>query len=499
MINYCPTPTATRLHADRESLVRALLGPVGSGKSVAMVSEILWVGMNQAAHPITKKRRTAWAVCRNVYNELVRSTIKTMREWIPPAPYSNITMAPPPTGTIKFDLPDGTRVEIDLMFFALDQEGAEGKLRSCEYTGFWFNEAQFLDPEIFRVLVQRTGRFPRKEEDANGNVIFSGATWRGGLIDFNAQDKDHWLYKTFVEEKPPEYMLYTQPPALLEIDDPSFDAGKGGAANKVWVPNPSAENIKSHATPANKDDGYNYYRAQLIGATRDKILRDVCGIWADSKSGHAVFGASFSRDAHVSKEALVFDPSLPLLGGIDFGLRPAMVLGQIDRMGRLNILDAIYPDTDSGTSTEELVDDYIMPLIVNKYTSPHLGPPKTQLWGDPYGKGRSNIDKRSPYIYLASRGLFAKPVTSNDFLPRKEAVEKFLQKRNGFCMDKSLTWLIKAISSDYRYGKTHLGLTTEPLKTKPSDIADALQYLCHGLLHSSDDNKAAPPSKRKRY
>ena len=80
-IRYEAEPTAKRFHASR-AFVRGLRGPIGSGKSVACVAELLRLAVQQApdAQGIRPSR---WAIVRNTYPELRTTTIKTFVDWIP--------------------------------------------------------------------------------------------------------------------------------------------------------------------------------------------------------------------------------------------------------------------------------------------------------------------------------------------------------------------------------------------------------------------------------
>lgn len=70
-----------RFHAD-DSFVRGIMGPIGSGKSVACVIEIISRALRQAPNQ-DGVRRTRWAVIRNTYPELTSTTIKTWMDWLP--------------------------------------------------------------------------------------------------------------------------------------------------------------------------------------------------------------------------------------------------------------------------------------------------------------------------------------------------------------------------------------------------------------------------------
>ena len=80
-IVYEPSPTGKMFHRSN-AFVRGLMGPVGSGKSVCCVMELLRRAMEQEADE-SGVRRTRWAIIRNTYPELKATTIKTFQAWIP--------------------------------------------------------------------------------------------------------------------------------------------------------------------------------------------------------------------------------------------------------------------------------------------------------------------------------------------------------------------------------------------------------------------------------
>src|SRR4249920_1237435 len=79
-VTYIPTATALRFHNDN-SLVRAVMGPVGSGKSSMAAMEIVLRAFNQNVYRGVRNSR--WLAVRNTYNELKTTTIRTLMHWMP--------------------------------------------------------------------------------------------------------------------------------------------------------------------------------------------------------------------------------------------------------------------------------------------------------------------------------------------------------------------------------------------------------------------------------
>ena len=132
-----PGPQAGLFHA-HDGFVRGLMGPVGSGKSSSCCVEIVARALRQEPY-YDGVRRSRWAVIRNTYPELKSTTIKTWETWFP-SNVAPIKWDTPITSTMIIDdLGDGTSLELEVLFLAIDKASEKGKLRSLELTGGWSN------------------------------------------------------------------------------------------------------------------------------------------------------------------------------------------------------------------------------------------------------------------------------------------------------------------------------------------------------------------------
>jgi len=107
-------------------------GPLGSGKTKCAVFKCL-KALTEQRPDAAGVRRSRVGVIRNTYPELVATTIAEFRECIHPV-MGKITMGHPPTCDLKFALPDGTTVEAEIIFLALDREDDVRKLRGLQLT-----------------------------------------------------------------------------------------------------------------------------------------------------------------------------------------------------------------------------------------------------------------------------------------------------------------------------------------------------------------------------
>lgn len=451
-----------------------MLGPVGGGKTVTCIMDIIAKGITQ--EPYKGVRQTRWAVVRQTYPELKNTTLKTFQAWVPDS-MCHVNMQPPFSGMLKQELPDGTRVECEIIFIALDQPDDVKKLKSIEFTGIYINEVRYCDETIFITCKERIGRFPQMKPDEG----FMGATWSGIIADTNAWSTTHWLYEMFDKGSTPEgHTLYEQPPAIY-WEKTSKDIGK-------WIVNPDAENLRYLPV--------NYYERQLIGG-KDDILRVELGLERGiSRQGKPVF-PQFSEKLHVATKPLTPRRGLPLILGFDWELHPACVIAQLQPGGLLPVFEAIHANDES---FEEFLGSYIIPILQKKYMGYKL-----QGVGDPSAR-RSGIDKRTPYILLHDAGIKCVPALTNKFLARKESVDWFLD-RHKLQLDPSLVVMREAFAGIYHYqelqGQTHKGMfKEEPVKSHPySDVMDCMQYISHYVKHGGYGvvKPATAPQQEKKF
>lgn len=443
---YNAEPTLAKFHLSK-SPVKYVEGPWGSGKSTGCVFEILMRAMRQ--QPKNGVRRSRWAIVRNTYPELKSTTIKTFQRWVPQNVAPVVYTVPIQCKFVQ-KLADGTVMDLEVVFMALDGPEDAAKLLSLEVTGFYVNEAREIIWEVFEPLIGRKGRYPETEKDAEGNVTY-GPTEPGVILDSNAPRTSHWLYEKFHTGKTPEgWELFQQPPAVY------FDV-----ATDQWVVNPDAENL-SHLP-----DGY--YQEQLALGEEHIRVNLACEPGMTRK-GKPIF-SKYSDVKHVAKEVLLPKRGTSILLGVDFGLTPAVIVAQLNYKG-LVLLDEL-PATDE--SLEDFLDDYVLPLLRSKYQGYSV-----VACGDPTGGGRSAINKMTSIMVMMGRGIKTVPAVTNDFTKRKEAVDWFLGRDEGFVVSPHLTFTREAMGAGYVYKevRNNSGQVLDKAdKNEYSHIADAIQYL----------------------
>lgn len=449
VMTYTAEPTLALFHNDN-SFFKYIEGPFGSGKSSGCIMEILMRAFRQQPDK-NRVRRSRWAVIRQTYPELKTTTIKTYQNWIPDS-IAPVVYSIPAVSKFQQNLSDGTRVELEVVFLALDGPEDVKKLLSFELTGAYLNEAREQSLEIIENLTGRIPRYPETIKDENGVTIF-GPTEPGIIADSNPPRTTHWLYTKFETGAVPEgWKKFKQPPAVYKDSE-----------TEEWKLNPDAENL-SHLA-----DGY--YKQQLAAGGDDFIRVNLAGEFGMSRKGKPVFG-KFSEHKHVAKNILLPERGYPVIIGIDFGLTPASVLMQMTNRG-VRILDEL-PASDE--MLEDYIAEYISPLLTSKYQGFSI-----VASGDPAGKNRSRLDKRSDFDLLRRANIKAFPAHTNDPIQRIGAVNWFLTREGGFLVSPHLTHLREAMGGGYVFkeSKNTAGqILDTPDKNEFSHICDGLQYGC---------------------
>lgn len=469
-INYQATPTCSKFHAD-DSFVRGLRGPVGSGKSVACVIEMLQRACRQEPNGF-KERKTRWAIIRNTFPELKTTAIKTFEDWIPgkicPIKYDS-----PIRGNLTLPLPDKTTVKAEFLFLALDKPKDVQKLLSLELTGAWANEARELDKTVIDGLTMRVGRYPSMRD--------GGCTWSGIIMDTNPPDDDHWWYDFECIETPDKWRFFAQPPAILKIGDRYVP-------NRGQGQHPIAENVEHHSK------GYDYYMDMIAGKDPNWIASYCMNQFATLVDGRPIYEHQFNEVMHVSTDELWPQKGLPVYIGFDFGLTPSAIFGQINTIGQLRIIDELVSES---MGIDTFVRETVMPLIKNKYRDNEL-----IVVGDPAGVSRSDTDERTAFDVLNAYGMDAIPATSNNPARRWEAVRSFLTRlvdggKPAFLLNRSCKSLRKGFLSGYRFKRLQVSgeekYSERADKNKFSHPHDALQYLCLAVISEQDEPMVSGP------
>lgn len=450
---YTAEPTAALFHAD-DSFVRGIMGPIGSGKSVACVQEVIHRAAQQKPNE-RGERKTRWAVIRNTYPELTSTTIKTWADWLPSS-VCPIIYSSPITGKFRVPLGDGTRIDCEVLFLALDLPKDVKKLLSLELTGAWVNEARELDKSIIDTVTSRVGRYPAKMD--------GGPSWSGVIMDTNPPDDTHWWYKLAEEDQPEGWTFFRQPGALIERD------GK-------YHENPAAENVEHQPL------GVQYWLRQVPGKSNEWIKVYIIGDYGAVIDGKPVYAEAWSDTLHVAEVQHI--ERHEVFVGWDWGLTPAAIFLQISPRGRIQILDEVIGDN---IGARQFAEGFVMPLLKSKYKDSRI----THI-GDPAGKQRGQADERSVFEELLRLGIRVTPSPSNIPLRRWEAVRYYLsQLKDGkpaFALSPACKILRKGFNGGYRFRRMQVSgdakYSEVAEKNMYSHCHDALGYVCEHLRNAN--------------
>lgn len=481
LIEYSPGITAEKFHNDDKSVVRSIMGPIGSGKSVACVIEIFERARTQTPSA-DGTRRSRWGVIRNTFPELRSTTIKTWEEWIPPQ-ICRIKYDSPITGRMFTRLPDQTILDLEVMFVSIDRPDDIRKLLSLELTGVWINEAKEINKATLDMAIGRTGRYPAKKTfskeviekaKAEGVPIY----WSGAIMDTNPPDDDNWIYKMAEEKCPESWIFHKQPPAILQDADGN------------WYGNPKAENVEHQSL------GYEYWLRQVPGKDMEWIKVFLKGEYGSVEDGKPVY-PEFNRDLHVSKTEAEVNPHVALIASFDFGLTPAVTFKQVDPSGIVRTLKEIVTPNDQTCGLRAFLNSIVKPFIRTTFPNHPLSDIMVPI--DPAGTHRSETDETACTDILTEAGFMKVfPAKSNKPLLRIEATKKFLTALNGggqamYQINPSCKYYIKGFNGGYKFRRIQVSgsdkYTDKPDKNIFSHIHDAGAY---GDLHLAGGGDEEP-------
>lgn len=422
-----------------EKFISLAVGPVGSTKTTAGIMKILHHAAQMApCKDGIRRSRAIWV--RNTREQLRDTSIPDFLKWIPDGVMGVFLKT-----EYKFILKVGD-IECEVLFRGLDDANDVRRLLSLQASFFVFDEFREIHPDIYNAAQGRIGRYPDKMMNGVGCQTDEGKPnmhlW--GMT--NPPDMD-----TFWED------LLTEPPDNVHVTiQPS-----GLAPEADW-------------TRFLPDD---YYDNLSQGKTEEWIDVYIHAQFGRSLSGQPVF-RSFDRTVHSSKEALVpMFTDNPLIIGVDAGLTPAAVIGNVSHDGRLIVYDSLISD---GMGALRFVRERLKPLLSNKYPGR-----RALVIIDPAAFQRVQTDERTVADIYKNEGFSVRPARTNSIAARISAVDKYLTrivdgKYSFVVCPVHANSLVQALAGKYRYKINTKGVRDEkPEKSHPwSDIADAFQYMC---------------------
>ena len=437
-----------------DSYGRLIAGPVGSGKTVCCIMELLRRAIMQEPAP-DGVRYTRFAVVRQTLKQLKDTILKDCDDWLGANGLGQWKVSES-TYHVNFD-----DVRSEWVFIPLENAEDQARLLSMQLTGAWLSECIEMDLGVLGPISGRIGRYPA---GARGQP-----SWFGWIADTNFPTLMTPWYN-FMERPGPDTHIFKQPGGMTPLAE---------NLNHLVQTNQTKALPVDH--PVRIAQGRKYYERLLSVNSHDPAWCDryVHALYGDDPSGMAVFKNTFRPNFHIVQETMLI-PGYPLLIGQDFGRNPWSIICQPDHLGRLVVHQEV-PAKNVGL--EKHVAQSLKPLL---FSDRYIGF-RLAVIGDPAGIAKGSIAEESCFDALQRLGFAAFPAPTNDIEARLRAVEALLARQtNGgptlLINATGAPFLARAMSGGYRFKKTLGGaLKPKPDKDDPegfSHVADCLQYVC---------------------
>jgi len=438
-LDYAPQGDTIRAFHECGDFARCIIGPLGSGKTQASITEVWRRIHDQKPRTVGERqeRISRWGVIRNTYNDLQNTTIKDWREVMGPIEdrgAGRFVGGQNPAFLLNYQRSDGSIVRAEVLFLAYDRPEDQRKARGLQVTGMWLNEIK-------------------------GAQL--GDYWQGCIADCNAPDADHWLGKKALSpHEPGGWKFFIQPGGVM----------KSGSR---WVTNPKAENLR------NLPD--HYYDRQVAAAPKESWIRANLAnefvLHVDGRPVHADFNPILHTADDLSPR-----PGLPLTVGIDFGRTPAAAVMQRQPGGHWWVLDEL---TSTNTGARKFG------RLLRRFLDERYAGFSVEIWGDPAGDDMAQTDDETPMMVLAEEGIDCLPAPSNDFILRTDALDgrltELIDGEPAIQISKTCRVLIKGLSGAYQFRRVSTSqgdrYTDKPEKSPESHVCEALHY---GLLGAGE-------------
>lgn len=446
-LKYDASPTCSKFLESRHPR-KILAGPVGGGKTSACIIHTLMNAIQQEPDD-DGIRRSRHLVVRSTIPQLKQTTIKSFLDWLPPERFGKYLM------TDKTYFLEFGDVKAEILFLALEDEADIRKLLSLETTTAYINEGKEVSQAVIEGLIgtKRIGRYPSRKSGP-------GATYPCLIMDTNMPAEDTFHHK------------------IMEGDEGDWETFKqpGGRT-------PEAENLE-FLPP-------DYYSTE--GLTEEYVRVYIDCEYGPSKEGMPVFRQTYIPEFHNAKDTLLplRSPDYPLLIGLDAGLTPAAVIGQLTPTGRLNILGECYTPKNESIGMERFLENRLIPMLRNKYAGADAF-----VIVDPAATQQSQANEETVFSVVQKAGLKVRTAASNKLDLRIGSAETMFGRsvggQAGILIDAGCTGLKAALRSGYKFAARRDGdMEEKPLKSHPdSDLGDAFCYLTSYVVGSRRDVSA---------
>lgn len=472
-----PGPIADAFMRSR-AFIKCIIGPVGSGKTMAALQCALRVGAMQGGTLDSNGvlwRKARIGVIRESYPSLDSTTIKSWHTIVPES-YGKFSWSAPRTHNFKRILrrdPIDNRplemLELEIEFRAIGNQTVEEACRGWEVNAVIVDEADLQPSDLVPFLTGRVGRF----SDLDPSLVVDPQI----IISMNMPDIENHAY---------ELAMDRQIEGLSDEDMVLLETALGGRPLiETFVQpggmEPGAENLH------NLHNGRGYYVLQ-IAANKHKpgyIDRMVHNKPVPLMHGQPVNG-EFIYSTHV--RPLEWLRRRKLIIGLDQGLYAAAAFCQRNEYNQFRTLREVV-NTDRQKKGKLLK---VGPTAFGRRVRavaleafPGLTADDVRIVADPAAFAANDREDDEHDWVLACQAAIGlgriHPAKSNAAALRNEAIWKAQAEKDGYYIDPACRTLIKAHAGGYRYQKSQLttGETRGHLEiadTIYTHISDAEQY-----------------------
>jgi len=433
-LEYFANPSAVPVHQSL-ARVKAIVGPVGSGKTSVACWEFL---MRAIDSPVPLRA----CVMRESYRELHDSTRQTFEEWFSDLEGYSYRESDE-VAQIALTGADGVQRTHELFFRACRRERDATKLLSTEFGFIWLEE---VVPAFSAKGVMGQGLPKGVFDIAQMRLRQRGVPRLTILVTFNPPSPRHWTYKEFYQQMPSDlerkgFALFRQPPK----------------ENAAHLPDDYYERLEEALPP-------------------DMVRRMIYGEVVTVYEGERVYPEC--KDGWHVVDHVEPVPGIPLICGQDYGLTPVMLVTQIAPGGQWRWLREIQ----LWNSGIRRFAEFVIPILKNEFS----GYTVHKVWQDPQGGNqRSQVDETTCKEVLASAG-FVMADGNNNWALRKELIKQRLEQAPGgepgvLISRYGCPIASEAMLGGYRYPKTADGVIgSTPIKNEFSHVIDAAQMIATG-------------------
>lgn len=482
-VTYDAIPTLRQFHKSGAQ-IRAVVGPVGSGKTTAAAWEVCHL-LPWHLYKTLNMKEIKVVVVRNTYAELRDTTQATIFEWFP----FGTLLKQEQKYTIRH--PDGPTVT--LLFRSCDREQDVKKFKSLEITIYWIDESIEVAESIKRMLKNRIGRFPKMKKAVEWYKQKHGAIpdeWK--INDDGQQDPDG------EESVPlPRFGIETTNPPDIEMATYHQFAWQ----NEVPGPMPEQAPLENHEgfwQPPRENQKYlrpGYYNDLMLDY---KDTPDWIEMYIDGKPGVLVKGKlvyyNFRRALHQAAEPLIWSGPGTLYRGWDnSGNVPAAIVVYNPAPMQYHVLREFCHDKMG-------IVDFTKWVVAE--CNKQFPNAEWEDWGDPAGAAK--YSKReggftSNAILMDENGVAVESSEQN-FTARTQAVDGIMARIDGCLISPVCTRLLNGFLGGYHFKE--IGTTGEfmddPNKNRFSHIHDAFQYVMVRLVGNKKKKRGSEKWKRRR-